>query len=76
MYSLFVNCNHFYWTDIVNITRMRHERMLGLRYCAMLGTLLPCRGRIVFHDTSFVSILISDTDLIICNQAGGSRWNL
>ena len=27
-------------------------------------------GYIVFHDTSFVSILISDTDLIISNQAG------
>ena len=51
--------------DNVNITRMRHGRMLGLRYGAMLGALLPCRGRIVFHDTSFVSILISDTDLII-----------
>ena len=44
-----------------------HEtwRMLVLRYSAMSSTLLPCRGHIVFHDTSFVSILISDTDLII-----------
>ena len=44
-----------------------HEtrRMLELRYSAMSSTLLTCRGHIVFHDTSFVSILISDTDLII-----------
>ena len=39
--------------------------MLELRYSAMSSTLLTCRGHIVFHDTSFVSILISDTDLII-----------
>ena len=42
-----------------------HETWRMLRYSAMMYIATPCRGHIVFHDTSFVSILISDTDLII-----------
>ena len=41
-----------------------HETWRMLRYSAINIAAL-CRGHIVFHDTSFVSILISDTDLII-----------
>ena len=37
----------------------------GIAILCHVGRIAPVLGHIVLHDTSFVSILISDTDLII-----------
>lgn len=47
---------------VIYKTRQENARIAILCH---VGRIAPVLGHIVLHDTSFVSILISDTDLII-----------